>query len=443
MNFLKPISISLSPNTEKDDIWLALKLLFQPWHWKIGANQRPNQRESKVQRLEKEFRKYLNIKEAISFNSGRTALLAILNSLALNKNDEVLVQAFTCNAAINPITWAGLKPVYVDCDEKTFNIDLEDLKRTLRQAQGETLRQAQGETLRQDQGKKPKVLMVQHTFGLPANMDKILEICQENNLILIEDCAHSLGAIYKGRKVGTFGRAAFFSFSRDKIISSVYGGMAVTNDKELAEKIRAFQKKIDYPSYCWILQQLLHPILMNWLILPFYRFFGKYLLILFQWLHILSKAVHWKEKRGRKPDYFPKRLPSALAVLASDQFKKIEKFNEHRKEIANFYFEKLKNTNFELPEVPQYQDNIFLRFTIKCPKAHQIIKRAWQKNILIGDWYTNPIAPNDTKLDKLQYRLGSCPKAEKLTKQVLNLPTHINISKKQAQKIVDFLLQWK
>ena len=77
---------------------------------------------------------------------------------------------------------------------------------------------------------------------------------------------------------------------------------------------------------------------------------------------------------------------------------------------------------------------------MKHPKAHQLIKKAWQENLLIGDWYTSPVAPDDTKLDKLQYQLGSCPKAEKIAKQTLNLPTHINISKKEAQKIIDFLL---
>jgi len=422
----RPISISLSPNTEKDDIWLAFKLLWQPWKWKIRINP-SNPHKSAIEHLEEEFARYLNVRYAISFNSGRSALIAILKCLDLNLDNEILLQAFTCNAAVNPIIWSGLKPVFVDCDEKTFNIDIEDLKRKITP--------------------KSRVVMVQHTFGLPAKMDEILGICQKNgstgspqdNLILIEDCAHSLGATYKGKKVGTFGKAAFFSFSRDKVISSVYGGMAATNDDELARKLRKYQEKISYPSCCWIFQQLLHPVLMNWLILPTYKILGKYLLILFQWLHILSKAVHWKEKRGKKPSYFPKKLPNALAELAFNQFKKLERFNNHRKEIANFYYNELKGTNFELPLA---SEQIYLRFTIKHPEAHKIIKKAWQKNILIGDWYTTPIAPHDTKLDKMKYIPGSCPKAERLSKETLNLPTHINISKKEAQKIVDFLKQY-
>lgn len=419
MSFFKPISISLSPNTEKDDVKLAFKLLFQPWNWQKGSVE---------VRLQQEFQRFLGVKYAFSFNSGRSALLAILNALKENdlsseplaEQDEVLLQTFTCNAAANPVIWAGLKPVYIDCDEKTFNIDAEDLKRTLRQAQG----------------KKPKVLMVQHTFGLPAEMDEILKICQENNLILIEDCAHSLGAEYKGKKLGTFGRASFFSFSRDKVISSVYGGMAVTDDDNLASKIKKYQLEIGYPSNFWIFQQLLHPVLMNWLILPTYRLLGKYLLILFQWFQILSKAVHWKEKRGMKPYYFPKRMPCALAELALNQLKKLERFNNHRREIADFYRKELKNKNFELPAD---SEQIYLRFTVKHQKAKEIIKRAWRNNLLIGDWYDKVIAPHDTQLDKLKYLPGTCPKAEKLAKETLNLPTHINISKEDAKKIVDFI----
>jgi len=413
---MKPISISLSPNTEKDDILLALKLLFQPWLWK--------KKLTEVQPLLTEFKKYLGVKYAFSFNSGRSALMAILNSLKLKKDDEVLLQAFTCNAVVNPIIWSKLKPIFVDCDEKTFNIDIKNLKRKINQ--------------------ESRVVIVQHTFGLPVDLDEILEICQENNLILIEDCAHSLGAEYKNQKIGTFGKAAFFSFSRDKIISCIYGGMAVTNDEKLAKRIKEYQEKIDYPSYFWILQQLLHPILMNWLILPTYKFFGKYLLIFLQWFQILSKAIHWKEKRGEKPNYFPKKLPNALVILAFNQFKKLKKFNQHRKKISSFYYKELSSfSSFELPLELKDRKQTFLRFTIKHEKAHQIIKKAWQENLLMGDWYTSPIAPYDTKLERMQYSFGSCLKAEELSKKTFNLPTHINISEKEIKKIIIFLKNYE
>ena len=407
---LKPITISLSPNTEKDDISLAFKLLFRPWLWKKGEA---------VRIIENKFKEYFKVNHAISFNSGRSALFVLLKALNIEKDGEVLLQAFTCNAASNPIIWSGLKPVYVDCNEETFNIDLDDLKRKT--------------------SSKSKVLIVQHTFGLPADMEKIVSFCQENNLILIEDCAHALGADIEGKKIGTFGKAAFFSFSRDKIISSVYGGMLVTSDPELCEKIYNIYKDIKFPTSFWIKQQLLHPIFINFLILPTYRKIGKYLLVLAQKVNILSKAVHFKEKRGERPSYFPRRLPNALAILAVNQFNKIEKFNAHRKLIAQKYRNTFEESMFQ---VPPNTNQTYLRFTLKHPRAHKIIRYFWENNILIGDWYTSVLAPKDTNLEKLYYQRGSCPKAESLATMTFNLPTHINISDKDADRIIALLNQY-
>jgi dTDP-4-amino-4,6-dideoxygalactose transaminase len=405
MKFLKPITISLSPNTEKDDVFLSFLILFMPWTWRSGKA---------IRELENKFKEFLGLKYAFSFNSGRSSLLVLLKALEFEKGSEVLLQAFTCNAAANPVIWAGLKPVYVDCDEESFNVDFNDLENKITP--------------------KSKALIVQHTFGLPAEMDKITKFCQERNLVLIEDCAHSLGAQFSGKKAGTFGKAAFFSFSRDKIISSVYGGILTTNDSDLALKIDKICKTIKFPSFFWIKQQLLHPVLFNWFILPTYKPFGKYLLVFLQRINLLSKAVHSREKVGRMPGYFPKRLPNALAILALKQFGKMERFNEHRKEIARIYRDSLKD--FEVPpDLPQ----AYLRFTVKHPEAHSIIRYFWEKNILIGDWYTSPLAPKDTRADKIFYIPGSCPKAERLAQTTFNLPTHINITEEDAEKIVGLL----
>lgn len=411
---IKPISISLSPNTEQDDTLLAFKLLFQPWKWVRGSAE---------EKLEREFQSHFNIQYAVSFNSGRSSLMAILHGLHLQEGDEVLLQAFTCNAVPNPALWAGLTPVYVDCKETDWNMDAEDLKRKITP--------------------KSKAVILQHTFGLPADIDAIVQICKERGLFLIEDCAHALGAKYKGRYAGTFGDAALFSFSRDKVISCVYGGMAATNNGALAQRIKRYQEESGYPSGCWVLQQLLHPVAMNWKILPLYGIGGKVLLPVLQYLRILSKAVHWKEKRGFKPDYFPKRLPSALAILALRQFSKLAAFNAHRKNVAAYYNEALKETEFHFLQDDPAKERVWLRYPVRSNRAHDIIKRAWKQNLLIGDWYTYPVAPDDTRLYKMRYIKGTCPTAERLAQTTFNLPTHINIKKRDAERIANFLLEKK
>jgi dTDP-4-amino-4,6-dideoxygalactose transaminase len=424
----RPISISLSPNVQADDVKLAFSLLFKPRAGQKPAGVQPLSvgrgwtSADAARRLEHKFKKDLGVKYAYSFNSGRSSLMAILAALELEQGSEVMLQAFTCNAAANPIRWAGYDPVFVDCDQN-YNLSAADLKKKIT--------------------KKSRAVMVQHTFGLPADMDEIKKICDESNLILIEDCAHSLGAEYKGGKAGTFGKAAFFSFGRDKMISCVYGGMAVTDDDELARKIAAFQEKIDNPSRAWTNQQLLHPVLMEKIILPVYSILGRYLLVLFQWSHILSKAIHRKEKRGLPPDYFPKRLPDELAILALNQLKKLEKFNAHRRELAELYYNELESGDFVLPPKLNDRKAVYLRFAVRHAAAAKIIRKSWKKNLLIGDWYRAPVDPFDTKLETVGYKKGSCPNAEAFSGKMINLPTHINIEESEAKKILTFIKQCK
>ncbi|MDZ4232073.1 MAG: DegT/DnrJ/EryC1/StrS family aminotransferase, partial [Candidatus Pacearchaeota archaeon] len=283
----------------------------------------------------------------------------------------------------------------------------------------------------------------QHTFGEPADIDRIRGVCERHNLLLIEDAAHALGAEYKGRPVGSFGDAAFFSFSRDKVISSVYGGMVTAANPEIGERIAGIQKRTKFPSLFWTVQQLFHPLLLNLMVLPVYGIGGKYLLVLFQVFHVLSKAVHRKEKQGGRPSYFPMRLPGPLARLALLQLSKLERMRVHREQIAELYLRELKNTSFVLPRSFPERRSSRLRFPVRNKKAHEIIERAWGKNMLIGDWYTSPVAPADTNLAKMRYEPGSCPVAEALSRETLNLPTHIRCSVLNAEAVVSFLKNYE
>ena len=394
------IFTSLSPNVQKDDILLCLALIFCPWMWKRGKA---------IKVFEKEFKDFIGASHVKAYNSGRSALLAILRVLDF-KQGEVIVQGFTCNALINPIIWSGLKPVYVDIDD-TLNINPDLIEEKITN--------------------KTKAIIVQHTFGSPADLGRIMEICNKYNIVLIEDCAHALGGEYNGRKLGTFGKASFFSLGRDKIISSVYGGVAVTNDAELASKLEDFE----YPSDRWILQQLLHPIITKVLIIPLYRIFGigKFFLILLQKIRVLSKAVSKQEKGGQKPSYIPKRYSNALAILGLKQLKKIDKFNKHRKEIAQYYDKFFNNQ--------KVKNQVYMRYSLITDKNNrEVINKLRKKYIFIDDgWNSSAVVPCDTNQEKMGYVKGTCPKAEDYSKRIVNLPTHINISHKIVDRIVKCL----
>lgn len=406
---IKPIHTSLSPNSQADDIILALRLILTS-----GAK--------KTASLEEKFKEYVGAKHAISFNSGRSALFVILRALEIKDGDEVFVQAFTCNAVPNPIFWAGGSPVYVDIDD-SLNVLPEDLERKI--------------VLSQSQGKHPKAVIVQHTLGMPADMDKIVEIVKRHNLVLIEDCAHSLGAKYKGKNVGTFGDVSFFSFGRDKVISSVWGGMITTNNEELARKIGEIYRDIPAPSKFWTIKQLFHPILFS-IIVPTYYIFGKYFLAGLRKGRGITLAVSAQERMGEKPSMFPKRMPDALAALSLHQLGKLEKYNNHRKKIAAIYMAGLRDMpGVILPR--KEQGAIYLRFNILSQKADEIIRSAKREHILLGDWYKNIIDPKGTNLEKIGYEEQSCPNAEFAARSSVNLPTHINISTNDARNILNFL----
>ena len=407
--FNKPIFIGLSPNSQAEDTRLALKLLLTPFEWQKGGQ---------IKRLESAFEKYFQIKLAFSFLSARTALWAILKSLGIEKDDEVLLQAYTCVVVPNAMISLGIRPVWVDINPKTFNMDTEDLEKKI--------------------SKKAKLIMVQHTFGQAAEIEKIIEIAKKHKLLVIEDCAQALGAEYRGKKLGTLGDAAFFSFGRDKIISSVFGGMVITNNRRIGKRLKKIQANLPFPTKTWIFQQLLHPLVFS-IIIPTYYFFsfGKILHFLLQKFNLLSRAVAEKEKAGVMPGLFFSKMPNALASLALKQFEKLDQFNSQRIRIAKFYEKELKDLKSRLPEIKKDCRHVFLRYTIKTKMAEELIRFAKKEKIFLGDWYRPAIAPKGTDFKKVFYQSGSCPQAEKISAMSVNLPTHPKMTFEDAGRVAN------
>ena len=388
------ISASLSPNAQADDVIRALGLLCTPWQWKQG---------DAIRRSEAWFERQYNGATAVSFNSGRSALLALLWAFGIGKGDEVIIQAFTCVAVPNSVRWRGAVTRYADID-KTYNLDPDDLEKKITS--------------------KTKAVVVQHTFGVPARMGRIMEIIKKHKLILIEDCAHSLGASYEGKKVGSFGHGTFFSFGRDKVLSSVWGGMAVIGPECSAEGIRLkkYQEELPMPGFFWIFQQLFHPVAFA-CILASYNVLGigKVVLVLLQKLGLLSFPVYKEEKRGDRPPGFPARYPNALAHLLVGQLAKLSAYNATRVQIARLYGKIRRGA-------------VYLRFPLEVSNPTALRTAAKRNGILLGSWYHQVIDPAGTDKGKAGYTPGSCPNAERAAAHIINLPTRIGQA--QAETIV-------
>jgi len=405
MIFSRLVTASLSPNAQKDDVFLALQVLFSPTRWITG--------NSRVM-VEKWFAKYFNNTQVLTFNSGRSALYVLLRAFGIGRGDEVIVQAFTCVAVPNSVIWTGAMPVYGDIDE-TFNLDPNVLEKKIT--------------------KKTRAIIVQHTFGTPADMDGIMAIAHKHNVLVIEDCAHSLGAVYKGKKIGTLGDAAAFSFGRDKIISSVFGGLALVSKRHTSvwQRTKEAHATLPYPSGLWIFQQVIHPVAFA-CILPWYRLgIGKAMLFVLQKLGVLGFPVYAEEKSAHRPQIFPAKYPNALATLLLLQLKKLDRYNTQRRDIAALYQEKLgKKDMFQLPRAGE--GSVHLRYPVLVSSPGRFLAKAKSHGVLLGNWYHNVVDPTGVAFAKVFYIKGSCPKAEEAATKVINLPT--NISKKDALRVI-------
>jgi len=411
---MKSLFSALSPNVEKDDLELVRHLIRGRGENYHGAKKL----------LMNAFSDYMGV-EAIAFQSGRSALWAIMRSFSWPKDSEIIISGFTCAAAANPLIWAGLKPIFVDIDE-SLNINVSFIEKFI--------------------NPKTKAILVQHTFGLPVNMEQIKNIAERYNLKIIEDCAHSLGASFDDKLTGVWGDASFFSFGRDKIISSIFGGMAVSKDKEIIKRISLIEKRSEALPKSWTRQQLKHPLLVNRWVQPLYgkKEIGRKLLLIFQKLGILSKSMSRDEKKSIPPEIFPAKIPDELAMLALLQLGKIERYNKHRSQLAKYYEKSLKDLPIIMPQ--KSEGRIYLKFPIIMADrnlADRLLRFLRHNNIYLYDgWKNSPIVPSDVFLPSMKYKIGSCPSAEDLSGRIVNLPTHINISLDDAARISKTIIEF-
>lgn len=390
------ISTDFAPNETWNDAWFSLKMIFQPWNWKQG-------KYSSL--VKKKLKQWFNNYETILFFTGRAALYHLLKSLNLPPDSQILVQGFTCEAVILPILANRLKPVYVDIEPKTFSMNLINLEKKYTE--------------------KAKVLVLQHTFGLlPQNRDKILQFAKDHHLFVIEDLAHGFSPDF------IFPNNTFLlSFGRSKALSSVFGSAIITKNKRLADNLKTIERQLINPDYVFILRCLLYKLLAMIIKSSYDLYLGKIIHKISKVFHILPPEITSREKRGEFDQINNKAFPNALAYLLYQQLKKFDRMQKQRAKICEIYNSSFKQT-LTAP---------LIRYPILMSNRNQLLKYFANKNIYLGKWYDQVIAPKELDLKKLFYQSGSCPKAESICEKIVNLPTLI--AKKQAENIVRILKQ--
>ena len=357
-------------------------------------------------------------RKIISFYNWRSAIYHALKMIWVGKDDEVIVNWYNCVSVSNAVIPSGVKIVYSDIEAETLSLDFEVLKKNI--------------------SSKTKVIILQHTFWkLPRDYEKIIDFVRKNNIVIIEDMAHSLG-----NNTEILGDFAVFSTGRDKVISSVTGGFLVINNEKFFDKIEKVKNSLQMPSTKLIFQNLMYNFVW-YMAYKTYDFFKLWRIIIFlsRKLKLITEILSVSEKSCNFAK-FNLDFPNALAYLAFKELEKLDKYTKKRLENAKFYLENIKNKKIEIifKDLKNYNSFRFPILLESEGEKNKLIK-LWRKNKIIfwTSWSGINLAPIWTDLEKSHYKIWSCPVAEDISKRILTLPNHKLISKKDLERVVEVL----
>jgi perosamine synthetase len=359
---------------------------------------------------------------AFAFWKARVALYAILKSLELTDKEEVILPGYTCVVVPNAIRYAGAKPIYADISPKDYNLDPASVIGHITP--------------------HTRVLVVQHTYGIPADMDSLRAIADQYRLILIEDCAHVLlGSRYKSKLLGSWSKAAFFSFQWSKPYTTGLGGMVVTRDKELAERLTQIQSKFQDPPLSKKLQLQIQYGLFRRFFRPKFYWWSQAALRKLSKLGLFVGSSNLRELTGEKPADFSWKMSSFQYRAGLQQLTKLHENSAHRENLTRYYLASLRRHNWSVDEDLGANGARLLRLPITVERKSSVLDEARRAGIEIGSWFDTPLHPLPlTQHKAINYVTGSCPMAESAARHVINLPLHDRVNHDDAEKIIRFVL---
>jgi len=377
--------------------------------------------EKIIEEYQQKFARFLGAERAFAFWKGRVALYALLRALDVGEGDEVILPGYTCVMNVNPIKYAGARPMYVDIEPDTFNMNVNLLEEKITN--------------------KTKVIIAQHTYGYPCEMDTIMKIAQSSGICVIEDCCLSLGSKYKGRMVGTFGRAGYFSFQWNKPYTTGLGGMVITSDRELAERIESLTaNEMCPPSGREVFMLRMQLIIYRLFIYPGTTALAQRLFRYLTKKGAVIGSSSTSEFEPVKADDFFKAMSTVQARSGIRQLGKIEKNMVHRRKIAQLYDELLAAKDWQpSKDSRELAEPVMVRYPVRITEKDKALAQAAKAGIELGSWFECPLHPIETPLASYGYEPGMCPEAEKAGNEVVNLPLHPRASEKTVERSVDFI----
>ncbi len=348
---------------------------------------------------------------------GRVALRIALRIIDKSKEYVVGVCGFTCFAVYEAIVQEGYKVKYLDIEKNSLNFSFETLVSAYKN------------------NPKLKIIFIQNTLGYPCDIEKISKFCRENNIILVEDLAHSIGTKYNnGHEAGTVGDFVMLSFSQDKVIDRVSGGALIVRNLKYSTKLKNI--KLKSVSTNQQLKDRFYPMLVLLIRKMYVTGLGKVFHLLLKKMKFLSNPMSYFDSSSIHS------LPASYAGIILTEFLETKKILSHRQKIAGIYARLLDRDVLSKPIADKISSSSNLRFPIFVSNRVDLIKHLKKSGVFVSDvWYDVPIAPKKY-LENTDYEKGECPNSEFVSERILNLPTHRNVSEKEAEQIANNINLW-
>ncbi len=359
MNKFIPIAVPLLNGNEKqyvneclDSTWISSKGKF-------------------IDLFENEFASFCDTKYGLSCSNGTVALHLPLIAYNLQAEDEVIVPTLTYIATANAVKYCGATPVFVDCEEDTWNMDPLKIEEKITE--------------------KTKGIIVVHLYGNPVDMDPIMEIAKKYNLFVIEDAAEAHGAIYKGRKVGSIGHVGVFSLFGNKIITTGEGGMVVTNDKQLADKMRLLKG------------QGMDPERRYWFSVIGYNY----------------------------------RMTNIQAAIGLAQIENIDNHIQNRKRVSEWYKKFIKEMDLNINIQTDCKDstNVFWMFSVLLKENSRVTRDELMGKLLEDGIETRPVFYPLHQMPPYFEDTMAYKNSDKIAQSGLNLPSHGLLTEEDVEYI--------
>jgi perosamine synthetase len=317
-----------------------------------------------VAAFEHAFAVQVGAAHAVTASYGRMAFSYLITALQIPPESEIIVPALTFWVIPELARVARLKPVFADVDPRTFTLDPEAFERAITP--------------------RTRAVVPTHLYGLPCDMDAILRIARRHGLIVIEDCAHALGATWNGRPVGTLGDAGFFSFQLLKPLNTYGGGMAVTNDADVAARVLALARREPPPAEADVLRRLRYGRAQRIAIRP-----GVFTASLFPvlWASSFVQATPdvylWEKIRSLDPlpASYRERYSNAQAALGLEALRHLDEWTAETITHARALDRALDHTRVDTPEVPNDRTHVFYQYAIYANRRDAVVRRCLRRGV--------------------------------------------------------------